>query len=236
MKDIAKFVGKERYTVEDLLEIITILRSPEGCPWDREQNHKSIRRDFLEECYEAIEAIDTDNTELLREELGDVLLQVVFHSEIEREAGHFDFSDVVSGVAEKMVVRHPHVFADTEADTTAQVLSNWDKIKRETKRQKTNREVLESVSPAMPALMRAQKVRKKAAGMGVETGDIEALQQEICGAVCTATAENGSEKLGRALFDMTELARKLGVDAERALFETCRAYIAQFESDASEEQ
>ena len=116
MKDIAKFVGKERYTVEDLLEIITILRSPEGCPWDREQNHKSIRRDFLEECYEAIEAIDTDNTELLREELGDVLLQVVFHSEIEREVGHFDFSDVVSGVAEKMVVRHPHVFADTEAE------------------------------------------------------------------------------------------------------------------------
>ncbi|MGN0478803.1 MAG: nucleoside triphosphate pyrophosphohydrolase [Hominenteromicrobium sp.] len=236
MKDVAKFVGKERYTIEDLLEIITILRSPEGCPWDREQDHKSIRRDFLEECYEAIEAIDTDNTELLREELGDVLLQVVFHSEIEREAGRFDFSDVVSGVAEKMVVRHPHVFADTEADTTAQVLSNWDKIKRETKRQKTNREVLESVSPAMPALMRAQKVRKKAAGMGAQAKDAETLQREICETVCAATAENGSEKLGKALFDMTELARKLGVDAERALFETCRSYIAQFEADPSEKQ
>lgn len=233
MKDVAKFVGKEHYTVEDLLEIITILRSPEGCPWDREQDHKSIRRDFLEECYEAIEAIDTDNTALLREELGDVLLQVVFHSEIEREAGHFDFSDVVSGVAEKMVVRHPHVFADTEADTTAQVLANWDQIKRETKRQKTNREVLASVSPAMPALMRAQKVRKKAAGMGAETGDVKALQQEICETVCAATAENGTEKLGRALFDMTELARKLGVDAERALFDVCRDYIAQFEPETS---
>src|SRR5699024_6726280 len=121
---------------------------------------------FLEECYEAIEAIDTDDTALLREELGDVLLQVVFHSEIECERGHFDFADVVSDIAEKMVVRHPHVFADVQAETTDAVLKNWDQIKRETKRQKSDREVLESVSPAMPALMRAQKVRKKAAKMG----------------------------------------------------------------------
>lgn len=166
MKDVSKFAGKTRYSIDDLLEILAILRSPESCPWDREQNHKSIRRDFLEECYEAIEAIDTDNTALLQEELGDVLLQVVFHSEIERELGHFDFADVVSGIAEKMVVRHPHVFSDVQADTTDAVLKNWDQIKRETKRQKSNREVLESVSPAMPALMRAQKVRKKAAKMG----------------------------------------------------------------------
>lgn len=231
MKDVSKFVGKARYTVEDLLEILTILRSPQGCPWDREQDHKSIRRDFLEECYEAIEAIDTDNTELLREELGDVLLQVAFHSEIEREQGHFDFADVVSGVAEKMVVRHPHVFADTKADTTDQVLSNWDQIKRETKKQKSNREVLESVSPAMPALMRAQKVRKKAAGMGAETGDAEALKASISASVQAATPENGAQLLGQALFDVTELARKLGVDAERALYETCKAYIAGFETE-----
>lgn len=231
MKDVSKFVGKERYTVEDLVEILRILRSPEGCPWDREQDHKSIRRDFLEECYEAIEAIDTADPVLLREELGDVLLQVVFHSQIECEEGRFDFYDVVSDVAEKMVVRHPHVFADVEADTTDEVLTNWDQIKRETKKQKSDREVLESVSPAMPALMRAQKVRKKAAKMGADAGSTEAVQERICAAVQSANAENGAAALGSALFDMTELARHLGVDAEQALFETCRAYIEQFEAE-----
>ena len=218
MKDVSKFAGKTRYSIDDLLEILAILRSPEGCPWDREQNHKSIRRDFLEECYEAIEAIDTDNTALLQEELGDVLLQVVFHSEIERELGHFDFADVVSGIAEKMVVRHPHVFSDVQADTTDAVLKNWDQIKRETKRQKSNREVLESVSPAMPALMRAQKVRKKAAKMGEALPEAEALKAQIAAAVMQVQAENGAEQLGRALFDLTALAQQLGVGAEGAPF------------------
>ena len=231
MKDVSKFAGKTRYSIDDLLEILAILRSPEGCPWDREQNHKSIRRDFLEECYEEIEAIDTDNTALLQEELGDVLLQVVFHSEIERELGHFDFADVVSGIAEKMVVRHPHVFSDVQADTTDAVLKNWDQIKRETKRQKSNREVLESVSPAMPALMRAQKVRKKAAKMGEALPEAEALKAQIAAAVMQVQAENGAEQLGRALFDLTALAQQLGVDAERALFDACRAYIANFEAE-----
>lgn len=231
MKAVAKFVGKERYTVEDLVEILKVLRSPEGCPWDREQDHKSIRRDFLEECYEAIEAIDTANPVLLREELGDVLLQIVFHSTIEEEEGRFDFYDVVSDVAEKMVVRHPHVFADTQAETTEEVLTNWDQIKRETKQQKSDREVLESVSPAMPALMRAQKVRKKAAKMGADAGDTETVKARISAAVASMNEENAAETLGTALFDMTELARQLGADAEQALFETCRAYIEQFGTD-----
>ena len=228
MKDVAKFVGKERYSVEDLVDILKVLRSPEGCPWDREQDHQSIRRDFLEECYEAIEAIDTANPVLLREELGDVLLQIVFHSTIEEEEGRFNFYDVVSDVAEKMVVRHPHVFADTQADTTEEVLTNWDQIKRETKQQKSDREVLKSVSPAMPALMRAQKVRKKAAKMGEDADDTDAVKAQICTAVQVAAEENGAELLGKALFDMTELARHLGVDAEQALYDTCCAYIEQF--------
>ena len=230
MQDVAKFVGKERYSVEDLVAILKVLRSPEGCPWDREQDHKSIRRDFLEECYEAIEAIDTANPVLLREELGDVLLQIVFHSTIEEEEGRFNFYDVVSDVAEKMVVRHPHVFADTLAETTEEVLTNWDQIKRETKQQKSDREVLESVSPAMPALMRAQKVRKKAAKMGADAGDTESVKAKICAAVAEADEENAFETLGRALFDMTELCRHLGADAEQALYETCRAYIEGFET------
>ena len=229
MKVAAEFVGKERYTVEDLVEILKVLRSPEGCPWDREQDHKSIRRDFLEECYEAIEAIDTENPVLLREELGDVLLQLVFHSTIEEEEGRFDFYDVVSDVAEKMVVRHPHVFADTKADTTEEVLTNWDQIKRETKKQ-DDREVLRSVSPAMPALMRAQKVRKKAAKMGENAGTPDEIRDRICENVKNAGEENGFETLGNALFDITELARHIGVDAEQALYEVCRDYIESFEA------
>ena len=229
MKVAAEYVGKERYTVEDLVEILKVLRSPEGCPWDREQDHKSIRRDFLEECYEAIEAIDTENPVLLREELGDVLLQLVFHSTIEEEEGRFDFYDVVSDVAEKMVVRHPHVFADTKAETTEEVLTNWDQIKRETKKQ-DDREVLRSVSPAMPALMRAQKVRKKAAKMGEDAGSVEEIRARICENVRNASAENGFETLGNALFDITELARHIGVDAEHALYEVCRSYIENFEA------
>lgn len=156
-------------------------------PWDREQDHKSIRRDFLEECYEAIEAIDTEDPVLLREELGDVLFQVAFHSELEREAGRFDLDDVISDVAAKMVQRHPHVFADVTADTTEQVLTNWDQIKRETKKQKSDREVLESVTPAMPALMRTQKVLKKAAKMGADNGTTDDLRESVCKAVSGAT-------------------------------------------------
>ncbi len=227
----AEFVGKERYSIEDLVEILKVLRSPEGCPWDREQDHKSIRRDFLEECYEAIEAIDSADPVLLREELGDVLLQLVFHSTIEEEEGRFNFYDVVSDVAEKMVVRHPHVFADTKADTTEEVLTNWDQIKRETKKQKSDREVLRSITPAMPALMRAQKVRKKAAKMGAKAGSTEEIKARIAENILSANEENAFDTLGNALFDITELARHLGADAEQALYETCRSYIEQFGED-----
>ena len=127
-----------------------------------------------------------------------------------------------------MVQRHPHVFADVTADTTEQVLTNWDQIKRETKKQKSNREVLESVTPAMPALMRTQKVLKKAAKMGADNGTTDDLRESVCKAVSGATEENGAESIGKALFNLTELARRFGVDAEQALSEACRAYIEQF--------
>ena len=130
------FEKKDKYTIEDLLEIMKILRAPGGCPWDREQDHHSIRASFIEETYEAVEAIDTDNTELLKEELGDVLLQVVFHSRIEEEAGRFNFDDVADGICKKMIVRHPHVFGDVTVENSADVLKNWDEIKKKTKSQK----------------------------------------------------------------------------------------------------
>ncbi|HBC25804.1 MAG TPA: nucleoside triphosphate pyrophosphohydrolase, partial [Ruminococcaceae bacterium] len=132
-----EFRKKEKYTMEDLLQIMKILRSPDGCPWDREQDHRSIRSCFLEETYEAVEAIDTGDADLLREELGDVLLQVVFHSQLESEAGRFDFSDVADGICKKMIVRHPHVFGDVQVHSSEEVLQNWDAIKKKTKRQKT---------------------------------------------------------------------------------------------------
>ena len=142
------FEKKDKYTIEDLLEIMKILRAPGGCPWDREQDHHSIRASFIEETYEAVEAIDTDNTEL-KEELGDVLLQVVFHSRIEEEAGRFNFDDVADGICKKMIVRHPHVFGDVTVENSADVLKNWDEIKKKTKSQKTQTEVLQSVSPGV---------------------------------------------------------------------------------------
>lgn len=154
-------VKKKKYSIDDLLDVMHKLRAPDGCPWDSVQTHESIRRDFLEECYEAVEAIDEKSPEMMREELGDVLLQVVFHSVIEEEKGNFDFSDVVNDVAAKMIIRHPHVFGDTAVKNVDEVWSNWDAIKKETKGQSSDKEMLMSVSKAMPALMRGQKVVKR---------------------------------------------------------------------------
>ena len=137
---IDSFQFKENYDINDLVDIVEILRSPEGCPWDREQDHKSIRRDFLEETYEVIEAINKDDRDGLLEELGDVLLQVVFHTQIEREKGSFELSNVADGICKKMIERHPHVFGNVNAETSEQVLENWDVIKKRTKSQKTQTE------------------------------------------------------------------------------------------------
>ena len=128
-----EFQFKEKYDVKDLVEIVRILRSPEGCPWDKVQTHQTIRQDFIEEVYEAVEAIDEENAEHLKEELGDVLLQVVFHSVLEEEKGSFGLDDTADDVCKKMILRHPHVFGNVQADTPEQVLENWDKIKMQTK-------------------------------------------------------------------------------------------------------
>ena len=215
--------------IDRLLAVMADLRDPDGgCPWDLEQDFSSIAAYTIEEAYEVAEAIDRGDMADLRDELGDLLLQVVFHAQMASEAGLFDFEDVALSITEKMLRRHPHVFADVTADTTEQVLTNWDQIKRETKKQKSDREVLESVTPAMPALMRTQKVLKKAAKMGADNGTTDDLRESVCKAVSGATEENGAESIGKALFNLTELARRLGVDAEQALSEACRAYIEQF--------
>ena len=150
---------KQHYTADDLAAIIAILRDPDnGCPWDKVQTHESIRPDLIEETYEVIEAIDQNDPEMLREELGDLLLQVVFHSRIETEQGHFTLDDVCTDICNKLIIRHPHVFSTVQADTTEEVLKNWDTIKEETKHQTTRTQTLEAVAKTLPALMRAQKV------------------------------------------------------------------------------
>lgn len=236
------FQKKDTYTMDDLLRIMEILRSPEGCPWDREQTHKSIRNNFLEEAYEAVEAIDTEDAGLLCEELGDVLLQVVFHSRLEEEKGGFRFSDVVDGIAKKLIVRHPHVFGDVTVQNSEEVLKNWEAIKRRTKGRKTQEQVLKGVSPAMPALMRAQRVRSKAAKAAGENGDVsgalrrmrESAQGLALSAENPEREEETRKRLGDLLFSAAEVSGLLSIEAEQALSEACDRFISQFEEETAD--
>jgi len=229
------FKEKDRYNVYDLAEIVKILRAPGGCPWDMEQDHHSIRKDFIEETYEVVEAIDNDDTELLKEELGDVLLQVVFHTEIENEKNSFNIDDVADGVCKKMIVRHPHVFSDATADTTDQVLKNWDKIKMKTKSQKSQSEVLNSISRALPSLMRSQKLQQKAAKVGFDWQDVNGamskLKEEVAEleeAINEGEQAHTEEELGDVLFSAVNIARFISADAEKALYNACEKFISRF--------
>ena len=226
---------KERYDVDDLVTVIEILRSDEGCPWDREQTHKSIRRDFIEETYEVIEAIDTENTALLREELGDVLLQVAFHTEIEKEQGVFTLEDVANDVCVKLIHRHPHVFGDVVAETADKVLSNWEVIKSEEKERKTVTDKLRSIPPMLPALMRAEKVGKKASCFDFPDADSVMLKvkeelSELEEAIEQGSCECIEEEMGDLIFSVVSLCRKLSVEPEVALNKATDKFIGRFAS------
>ena len=231
---IDNFQFKEHYDINDLIDIVEILRSPNGCPWDREQDHKSIRRDFLEETYEVIEAINKDDRDMLLEELGDVLLQVVFHTQIEREKGAFELKDVADDVCKKMIERHPHVFGDVNAETSEQVLENWDKIKGEEKHRNTLTDKLRAIPPMLPALMRAQKVGKKASFFDFETDEavFDKLYEEIAevrAAMASGDREAIDEEIGDLLLTVTSLARKAQSDSELALTNATNKFIDRFE-------
>lgn len=232
---IENFNFKERYNVNDLIDIVEILRSPGGCPWDIEQDHKSIRRDFLEETYEVIEAINKDDRDGLLEELGDVLLQVVFHAQIEREKNSFDLNDVADGVCKKMIERHPHVFGNVSAETSEQVLENWDVIKKQTKQQKSQTESMLSIPREFPALMRADKVQKKAAKVGFDWDSVDgALDKvseeldELKEAITMGVVENANEELGDLLFSVVNVSRFINVDSEEALTKATDKFIDRF--------
>ncbi len=229
------FQQKEHYSIDDLLDIVRLLRGEGGCPWDREQTHSSIKSDFIEEVCEAIEAIDLEDTELLKEELGDVLLQVVFHCRIEEELDSFRFSDVCDDICKKLIIRHPHVFGDTIVGSTEDVLKNWDNIKKETKGQDSYTDTLTSVAKSLPALMRAQKVGKRAmrAGMDFRSADdamkcVRLETAELEEAVAEGDKQRIEDEFGDLLFSCVNVARHLGIDSEIALKSATDKFIRRF--------
>lgn len=230
-----KYVGKEKYSFEDLCDILRILRGEDGCPWDREQTHKSIRKDLIEECYEVIEAIDTDDDVLLCEELGDLLLQVVFHAEIAREEEKFDINAVSDGICKKLVLRHPHVFGDVTAETSEKVLENWDKIKKVEKQRKTLADEMYSVPSVLPALMRANKVGKKSGKANFDfPTDEEAFAKvteelnELYEIRNCGDQEKLIDELGDLLFSVVNVSRKVGVEPEEALNRATEKFMYRF--------
>ena len=231
---MVNFEFREHYTAEDLVKIVEILRHPGGCPWDREQTHESLRRCLAEETCEVLEAIDRKDDVLLCEELGDVLLQVVFHASLAADAGKFDWNDVADGISKKMIFRHPHVFGTERADSTDQVLANWDEIKRVEKGQKTETDTLESVARTLPGLWRAEKLQKKAAKSGIVqptlAGEVQRLQAAQENLDTAVTAEKGdlTAALGQVLFAAAGVALQAGIDPEEALHAACEEYIAHF--------
>lgn len=221
------------YNMDDLLEIMKTLRAPEGCPWDREQTHQSIRKNMLEEAYEAADAIDQEDMDNLKEELGDVLLQVVFHARMAEEEGHFTFDDVVDGVCRKLVFRHPHVFGTVEAQGAEGALSAWDAQKRKEKGQRTTGDAMDSVARAMPALMRAEKIQSKAQKAGFDWPEIgpalDKLSEEVAEfRQAVADSTNVEEELGDVLFAAVKAGRFAGVDSEEALQKACEKFIRRF--------
>lgn len=225
------------YPLDPLVKIMVRLRSPGGCPWDREQDHVSLRRYLLEETYELLEAIDENRWDKVQEELGDVLLQVVFHAQIAAEFGRFDINDVIATVSEKLIRRHPHVFGNVEAKDAETVTRNWESIKSREQTGKERTSLLDGVPAGLPALMQAEKIQKKAARVGFEwenvAGALEKVKEEIEELIqayqkAEPGANGSQEELGDVLFSLVNVARYLNVDPEMALRSTTRKFIERF--------
>ena len=219
--------------LERLVDIIAVLRSENGCPWDREQTHRSLRPNMLEEAYEAVDAIDDNNIPNLREELGDVLLQVVLHAQIAKDEGEFDIEDVAKELSEKLIHRHPHVFGDTKISSTDEILSNWDKLKKEEKTYRKS--ILDGISKSQSALMSAQKISKKVVKVGFEWDSVESLKdcieseyREFEGAVQSGDKDLMEDEMGDIFFATVNLARWYKIDAEQALLRANKKFMKRF--------
>lgn len=229
-KIVLDFLCKESYDLRDFVALVSYLRSPNGCPWDQVQTHESIRRNFLEETYEACEAIDAGDLVHMREELGDVLMQVLFHTDIEREAGHFDIDDVADAACKKLIYRHPHVFRRDDPDTP-----DWDTMKQRERAQTTTAEAMDSVARSLPALWRCDKIQAKAAKTGFEWPDVHAAldkvdeeTRELRAAVASGDTEAIGDELGDLLFAAVKVARFAGIDPEQAAHAACEKFIRRF--------
>lgn len=227
--------AKENFDFSDLCLLVEVLRHPRGCPWDREQTHKSIRKNMLEEAYEAAEAIDNDDSALLCEELGDVMLQAVLHASISKAEGGFDIGDVCTGICKKLIIRHPHVFGTVTVSGAGEVLSNWENIKQATKGVKTATESMEGISKALPALVRAQKIGQKAAKQRFDFPSAEAALEkaaeevrELKDALAEGDAAHVEEETGDLLLAVVNTARLCGVDAEEALHKANKKFCNRF--------
>jgi tetrapyrrole methylase family protein / MazG family protein len=214
----------------DLVRVMARLRGPGGCPWDREQTHASLARHLLEETHETLDAIDAGDGDRLREELGDVLLQVVFHAQMAADDGAWDVDDVAQGIVEKLIRRHPHVFGDVEVAGADEVLVNWERIKADEKGQQP---LEDDIPETLPALARASKVQRRAAGWGFEWRSVdsalEALKEEVGELETHTDADNAEQEIGDVLFATVSVARRLGVDPESALRRTVRGFAERYE-------
>lgn len=229
------FVLKDRYNVADFVLLIDKLRSESGCPWDRVQTHESIRQNMLEEAYEAVEAIDEGDPAHLCEELGDLLMQVIFHTSIEKDAGRFDIDDVSDMACKKLIERHPHIFSDVKVSGADEVLFNWDKIKQKKRGQDTHASAMDGISAALPALIRAEKIQKKAANVGFDWPDVSGallkLDEEVAElkeGINADDLDNIAEELGDIMFATVNVARFYKLHAETLLSAACNKFLNRF--------
>lgn len=217
-------IYKHMEKFNELIDIINTLRSPEGCPWDREQTHHSLKPFAIEEAHEVAEAVDSGDPEQLADELGDLLLQVVLHSQIGKEEGTFTIDDVLDSVNSKMIRRHPHVFGDEKVSGTGEVLQNWEAIKKKEKAKKDHKSALDGIPLSLPGLYRAAKIQKKAARVGFDWPDTQGPLEKIKEEIDEFAAEvEGTDRMamieefGDILFSLVNLSRKMDFDAEDAL-------------------
>lgn len=227
---------KEKYSIDDLRAIMARLREPDGCPWDRAQTHQSIKKSMIEETYEALDALDSGDDRAFANELGDVLLQVVFHAQLASERGAFDFDDIVTEICTKLITRHTHVFGSDNAQNAEEALSNWEKNKKKEKSLSSCTAALKDVPQYLPALMRAEKIQKKARGFGFDHDDVSGVYNKVNEELCelrAAQAENCAEHIreeyGDLLFSVVNLGRFLGADPETALTAASNKFISRFE-------
>lgn len=213
---------QKKFDITPLTDVMRTLREPGGCPWDREQSHRSIRQNFIEEVYEFLEAVDADDVDGMREELGDVLMQVVFHARMAQEAQRFDLQDVIDEVVDKLIRRHPHVFGNLNVENSAEVLKNWDVIKKTEKTERTS--VLDGVTKDLPGLLRAYKLQHKAAKVGFDWekpedcwAKVEEEIRELREAQTEGDKDHIEEEYGDLLFAMVNYGRQIGVEGEVAI-------------------